>query len=92
MEKKISKTFKFNLIEIDAEIMTIPDEEADVECIMEHIKYSSIIDELAMFNDTLCFKINEDEIFMNASGMEGEMTATINTDDVEEFFCRSRRR
>lgn len=84
-KKEFQKHFKLNLIEIDSEIMTIPDEEADVECIMEHVKYSSIIDELAMFNDTLCFKINEDEIFMNASGMEGEMTATINTDDVEEF-------
>ena len=84
-KKEFQKQFKFNLIEIDSEIMTIPDEESDIEFIIEHSKYSSIIDELAMFNDTLCFKINEDEIFMNASGMEGEMTATLNTDDVEEF-------
>lgn len=84
-KKEFQKHFKFNLIELDSEIMNIPDEESDVEFIIEHAKYSSIIDELAMFNDTLSFKINEDEIIMNASGMEGEMMANINTDDVEEF-------
>ena len=46
---------------------------------------SSIIDELCLFSDTLNLKINNEDVMMNANGMEGEMSATINTDDLEEY-------
>ena len=83
--KICKKEFKMSLIELDEEIMTIPDDEQDVEFVIEQSIFSTNIDNLIMFNDTVNFKINNEIIKLNSSGMEGDMEITMDTDNLEEF-------
>tara|TARA_Y100000816_G_scaffold111251_1_gene77820 strand:- start:2340 stop:3143 length:804 start_codon:yes stop_codon:yes gene_type:complete len=83
--KVCKKDFKMALIELDEEILTIPDDEQEVEFIIEQTIFSTNIDNLLMFDDTVNFKINNEFINLSSSGMEGDMEITMDTDNLEEF-------
>lgn len=83
--KVCKKDFKMALIELDEEILTIPDDEQEVEFVIEQSIFSTNIDNLLMFDDTVNFKINNEFINLSSSGMEGDMEVTMDTDNLEEF-------
>lgn len=83
--KEYNKKFNMTLIELDDNLITIPDSEDDVEFIIEHSNFACSIDQLALFGETLEIAIDNDNIIMSSSGMDGDMEINIKTDDVEEF-------
>lgn len=83
--KECKKDFKLALLEIDSATMDIPDDEQDVEFIIEQSIFSTNVDQLLMFDDNVNIKVDNDNIYMKTNGMEGVMDVTIDTDNLEEF-------
>tara|TARA_B100001094_G_C18126337_1_gene769702 strand:- start:795 stop:1592 length:798 start_codon:yes stop_codon:yes gene_type:complete len=83
--KECKKGFKMALLDIDCATMEIPDDEQDVEFIIEQAIFSTNVDQLLMFDDNVNIKVDNDNIYMQTNGMEGDMDVTINTDNLEEF-------
>ena len=83
--KEYNKKFNMSLIEIDGDLMSIPEAEDEVEFVIEHGNFASSVDQLALFGDTLKVAIDNDNINMSSTGTDGDMEIDIKTDDVEEF-------
>ena len=83
--KVYNKKFNMTLIEIEDNLINIPDSEDDVEFTIENTNFSSSIDQLALFGESLNVSIDNDNILMQTSGLDGDMEINIKTDDVEEF-------
>ena len=83
--KEYNKKFNMSLLEIDCDMISIPESEDEVEFVIEHSNFASSVDQLALFGDTLRIAIDNETINMSSSGMDGDMEIDIKTDDVEEF-------
>mgnify|MGYP001821790108 FL=1 len=80
---EFNKYLQIPLMDIDCEMLGIPDTEYEVDITMTSSKVKNIIDELASFNDTINFNCNEDRVSIDASSSEGSMKVVINMDDIE---------
>jgi proliferating cell nuclear antigen len=80
---EFNKYFSMSLFDIDVEMMSIPDQEYDVDMEMESKKFKSLIDELTNFNDTLSIVCSEEEVLLESESEEGKMKVVINIDDIE---------
>ena len=84
-KKEYNKTFKIPMLDVDCELFTIPKVEENVEFKILQSSFASIIDQLILFGENVNIKINNDFVMFHAEGIEGEMDATISTNDMEEF-------
>lgn len=80
---EFNKYFGMPIFDIDVEMMSIPDQEYDVDMEMESKKFKSLIDELTNFNDTLNLVCNEEEVLLESESEEGKMKVVINIDDID---------
>ena len=80
---EFNKYFGMSLFDIDVEMMSIPDQEYDVDMEMESKKFKSLIDELTNFNDTLSLVCSEEEVLLESESEEGKMKVVINIDDID---------
>jgi len=80
---EFNKYFAMSLFDIDIEMMSIPDQEYDVDMEMESKKFKSLIDELTNFNDTLSLVCSEEEVLLESESEEGKMKVVINIDDID---------
>ena len=80
---EFNKFFEMPLMDIDVDVLSIPDQEYDVDIEMESKKFKSLIDELVNFNDVLSIVCGEEEILLESKSEEGTMKAVINIDDIE---------
>ena len=80
---EFNKYFAMPLFDIDIEMMSIPDQEYDVDMEMESKKFKSLIDELTNFNDTLSLVCSEEEVLLESESEEGKMKVVINIDDID---------
>lgn len=83
--KDVNKYFTIPLIELDCDLLNIPDIDYDAEFSMNAKKVNDIVSQLMMFGDNMSIKCSEEEIFMGSSGQEGEMHVNIPIDDLNEF-------
>tara|TARA_B110001454_G_C12703274_1_gene427479 strand:+ start:1247 stop:2059 length:813 start_codon:yes stop_codon:yes gene_type:complete len=80
-ERGIRKEFKIPLMNIDSEILSVPDTDYTVDLQMVSSEFSTLIDELKMFGDIL--EVNcSDDIKLVGKGDMGEMKALIKEDDI----------
>ena len=79
------KHFELPLIDIDSDIMTIPDKDSDIDLVISSKKFSELVAQFEIFDSTLSFKFTDEDIIMKASGVDGSMTASMSLDDVTEF-------
>lgn len=79
------KHFELPLIDIDSEIMTIPEKDSDIDLVISSKKLSELVGQFEIFDSTLSFKFSDEDIIMKASGVDGSMTASMSLDDVTEF-------
>lgn len=79
------KHFELPLIDVDNEIMTIPEKDSDIDLIISSKKFSDLVSQFEIFDSTMSFKFSDEDIIMKASGMDGSMTASMSLDDVTEF-------
>lgn len=80
-----NKYFEMPLMDIDDDLLNIPDCEYDVDIIMESKKFKTLIDELSNFSDTINIKCDEGEFAVEAIGDEGTMRVVISMDDIDSY-------
>ena len=86
-EKQVTKKFQLPLIDIDSDIMDIPEKDYDVDLLLKSNDFKELISELSIFNSTIIFKCNSDDekVIIDANGGMGAMQVEIKDDDILEF-------
>lgn len=85
-EKHFDKHFELPLIDVEEEMMMIPDIEYVADFAMSSAEFSSIITNLKMFGDTLDVSCCEERIVLaSTSKDQGNMCVQIGIDDLTEF-------
>ena len=80
------KHFEVPLIDIDSEMMSIPEMEYQAEFSLQSAMFATLIDQLKMFGDTLRIECSEDKITLFSESMEsGKMVVDIPIDDLSSF-------
>ena len=80
-----NKFFEIPLMDIDSEMLHIPECDYEVDIVMESKKFKSLIDELSQFNDTMTFKCDEGEFSVESNGESATMKVVIDMDDIESY-------
>ena len=86
-EKQVTKKFQLPLIDIDSDIMDIPEKDYDVDLLLKSNDFKELISELSIFNSTIIFKCSSDDekVIIDANGGMGAMQVEIKDDDILEF-------
>jgi len=80
------KHFEIPLIEIEADLMSIPTFESDADITIPSATFASIINQLQIFGDTIEFKCDEDKIQLySISSESGKMIVDIEIDDLTSY-------
>jgi len=80
------KHFEMPLMEIDFELMNVPEMESQGEFSILSGTFSNLINQLRLFGDTLEVECSEEEISLHSLSVEtGKMTVKIDIDDLTEF-------
>jgi len=80
------KHFEVPLMEIDSELMQIPEYESNADFTMCSANFSNIIGQLKMFGDNLNIECTEENIVLSSSSEEsGKMNVNIQIDDLNSF-------
>lgn len=85
-QNSIQKSFDVPLVDLNSELLSIPnnnDSQTDIK--MSSNIFFHLINELALFSDTLTLDINEEEIVMNSNGDSGKYSINVDIDKIEEF-------
>jgi proliferating cell nuclear antigen len=82
---EFNKYFKVPLIDMESDLLGIPDVDYDVEFSIKAKKMSELISQLATFGDVINMKCSEEKIDMICKGDGGEMLVNIPIDDLSEF-------
>jgi proliferating cell nuclear antigen PCNA len=83
---EFDKHFEISLMDIDMEMMSIPEIEYQAEFTLGSHNFANIIHQLEMFGDSLDINCSEDKILLCASSNEqGKMFVEIKIDDLSEF-------
>ena len=84
-ENTLTKRFEIPSMDIDCEIMEIPDKEYEADLSLKSTDFKELIGELSLFNDELQFICNEDDVILKAKGDMGSATVEIKNSDIEEY-------
>lgn len=80
------KFFEIPIIEIDSELMSIPEYESNADLTMCSTNFANIIGQLKMFGDNLSIQCTEESIVLSSSSEEsGKMNVNIQIDDLNSF-------
>jgi len=83
---EFDKHFEISLMDIDSELMDIPDMDYDAEFIVGSTNFANIINQLKLFGDTLEIDCSEDKIMLYSSSLEqGKMFVEMKIDDLSSF-------
>lgn len=79
------KRFELPLMDIDSDLLAIPEFNKDVIINFESSKFSSMINQMTIFNDTVDFHCSPDKIICKSCGNEsGKMEVTIGSEFIEK--------
>ena len=82
----ISKSFDVPLVELDTELLNIPDDtESEADIKIQSSIFFHLINELALFSNNLDMQISETKIVMNANGDSGKYSVNVDIEKIEEF-------
>lgn len=85
-KSEFDKHFEVPLMDIDNEVMCIPDMEYDVEFALLSSNFANIINQLKMFGDDLEIECSEEKIMLASKSQEhGKMFVEIKIDDLTSF-------
>ena len=85
-KSEFNKKFSLSLIDGDQPEVNIPEMEYTVELTLESKKLNTLVDQLALMNDTVSIHCDEETVKLTSEGLDGEMVVTIPHDDIEEFI------
>ena len=84
-ENTISKAFEIALIDIECELISIPDKEYEADIEMSSEKFRELMQQLSIFSEAVTFNCHEEGINLIAKGDMGQMTAQIKEEDINEY-------
>lgn len=80
------KMFEMPLIDLDVDIMEIPDMDYEAEFAMPSQIYANLMSQLKLFGETMDIDCSEDTIMLHSSSIDaGKMSTEISIDDLNEF-------
>ena len=82
---QFNKYYELPLIDLENELMAVVDSDTLVDMSVESKLFHSIINQLAIFADTLSMTFKEEEIEFTSSGTDGKMRANIKAEDLAEY-------
>jgi proliferating cell nuclear antigen len=85
VQNKFDHFFELGLIDVEQDILGIPDVEYDVDLIMKSDNFSELMSELMVFGSNLNIICSEDILEFNASGDAGKLKVNIPIDDLNEY-------
>ena len=81
-----NKRFELPLIDLECELMAIPDTESEAEFSIDSTNFANLINQLKIFGDTIEIQCTEDKIILHSISIEaGKMLVDINIDDLTEY-------
>ena len=81
-----NKLFEIPLLDVQSELMEIPEIEHQAEFTMPSITFASLINQLKNFGDTMRVICSEDSISLESFSIDlGKMSVNVSIDDLEEF-------
>ena len=80
-----NKYFEMPLVEIEEELMHIPEQEYTIDIEFDSRKLKKLIDELMIIGETANITCNESEINAKTESIEGSMKINIPFDDIEAY-------
>jgi len=84
---EFDKRFEFPLMEIDNEIMGIPEIEHQAEFTVCSQHFSSIVNQLQMFGDSMNIECSEEKILLSSNSQDqGKMIVEIKIEDLTSFI------
>lgn len=87
VKTEFDKHFEISLLDVDAELMSIPTDEYEAEFSISSYNFANIINQLKMFGDNLEVCCNENKIMMSSTNQtEGKMSVEIKIDDLSSFI------
>ena len=81
----LTKRFEIPLMDIDADVMEIPEVEYQVDLCLKSADFKELVGELSLFNEVLQLNCSEDKIVLKAHGDSGSATVEIKDSDIEEY-------
>lgn len=80
------KNFVIPLIDIDEQIMEIPESDSHAEILINATNFANIISQLRLFGDTIEISCTEEQILLCSNSVDcGNMTVEISMEDLDEF-------
>jgi proliferating cell nuclear antigen len=80
------KHFEIPLVEIDNELLGIPEFESQADLTINSINFANIINQLQIFGDQLIIDCSEEKIALCSTSQDtGKMTVDININDLDSF-------
>ena len=80
------KYFAIPLIDIEEQLMEIPQSDSHAEISINSTNFANIISQLKLFGDTLDISCSEEQILFCSNSVDaGKMTVEISMDDLDEF-------
>jgi len=80
------KSFEFPLMELENDIMGIPDTDYNAEFSLCSSNFANIVNQLKLFGDTMDIHCSEEKILLNSTCQEsGKMMVQIDINDLNEF-------
>jgi len=81
-----NKSFEVPLVDLDTEIMGIPEMEYEAEFTLPSAHFAGLVNQLKMFGDSMDIQCSEDEIVLYATSVDsGKMSVKIDIDDLNSF-------
>lgn len=80
-EKGIERQFELPLINLESELLDVPETEWSADIEMLSSEFSQLVDQLSIFGNDLRVRCNE-EIILTGSGENGKMNAIIQNEDI----------
>lgn len=86
MSQIFDKQFEIPLLDLEQELMTIPETEVQAEFTMKSSYFSSLINQLKNFGSNLDIQCSEENIILSANSQEhGKMQVNIDINDLNEY-------
>jgi proliferating cell nuclear antigen len=86
VKQLFDKYFEIPLLDLESDIITVPEFEYAAELAIPSTYFASIISQFKLFGDTLEVHCNEDKVVLSSMTIEsGKMTVEVGIDDLTEF-------
>lgn len=82
---EVNRTFSLPTMDLDEDVMEIPDRESDVDLTLSSAKFAQIINQMSVFGDVIDFRVKGEDMTMTTEGDAGTMRVGLDDTDLEEF-------